>query len=360
MKAISKDLSNRPLHVCIVGLGHWGPNIVRSVESHPQAKVVAAVEQSAERREFMREKFPNLRLEASLEPCLADPDIDAVIIATPTRYHYQLAMQAVEAGKHLLVEKPLTHSSSSAQELVEAAARKGVILMTGHTFLFNNGITKMKEIISSGELGEILYVRSVRTNLGPIRSDVNALWDLASHDISIFNYLFDAMPLEVCCSSFPLLGRNVEDISQGSLRYPGDRVAAFFVSWLDPQKVREITVVGDRKMMVFDDMTPEKPIKILDKGVKVERPATYADTFSAFRMSIHVGDVVEPSLSTGEPLKNECHYFIDSVRSGHQPFSDGATGLEVVRVLEALTRSSHENGSAVSLWSPRVGVAHAG
>ncbi len=336
--------------VCVVGLGHWGPNIVRSIESHPQAKVVYGIEPSAERRALVKSKIPNLKVYEKFEECLNDDELDAVVIATPTDTHYQLGMQALNAGKHLMIEKPLAHNSNACLELVELAQQRQRILMTGHVFLFNQGVVEMKRIVDSGELGELLYMRSIRTNLGPIRSDVNALWDLASHDISIFNYIYGDTPREVSCSAFPILGRKVEDIAQASLIYPGNRIAAFFVSWLDPEKKREITAVGDKKMLTFNDMNPTRPITIFDKGVKVSSTQEYADTFQSFRMSIHEGNVTEPGVTTGEPLKAECNHFIDCIREGRQPITDGKNGLEVVSVLEALTRSLHENGKPISLW----------
>jgi predicted dehydrogenase len=179
---------------------------------------------------------------------------------------------------------------------------------------------------------------------------VNALWDLASHDIAIFNYIFGSLPMQVTCSGYHLLGRTVEDISQGTLLYPNNRVAAFFVSWLDPQKKREVTIVGDRKMLTFDDMRPERPLKVYDKGVTLNKPAEYADTFNSFRMSIREGQCIEPEVTTGAPLQNECMHFIDCVRTGTKPMTDGYNGLDVVRVLEALSRSALEGGKPVSLW----------
>lgn len=344
--------------VCVVGLGHWGPNLVRAIQSHPDAEVTVAAEASAERREFVREKINDVPIVSTLDECLADYPVDAVVIAVPTEHHFRVAMQALNAGKHVLVEKPLAHSISACQQLTEKASQERLVLMTGHVFLFNNGVNKTKEIIDSGELGTILYIHSIRTNLGPIRSDVNALWDLASHDISIFNYLFDESPMEVTCAAYPLLGRSVEDIAQGSLKYSGGRVAAFFVSWLDPQKKREITVVGDRKMLTFDDMNPEIPLRVYDKGIKVSQPTEYADTFKSFRMSVREGNVHQPKVTTGEPLKSECHHFVDCVRKGTVPVSDGDFGLGIVGVLEGLSKSVSQNGAPVSLWrrnAPLVG-----
>jgi predicted dehydrogenase len=345
----------QPTRVCVVGLGHWGPNIVRAVEQHPDATVVAAVEPSPDRRKLVSEKIPGLPIVDSFQVALAQHQFDAVVVAVPTEFHFQIGMQALEAGKHLLVEKPLALNSQEALELCDEAERQKLTLMTGHIFLYNEGIIELKNIVDRGDLGNLFYIHALRTNLGPFRSDVNALWDLASHDISIFNYIYGSLPMSVTCSAYNMLGRPVEDIAQGVLHYSNNRVAAFFVSWLDPQKKREITVVGDRQMLTFDDMQAERPLKIFDKGVAVSKIPEYTDTFNNFRMSVRDGSFTEPQVNTSSPLKNECCHFIDCVRSKKTPKTDGHNGLDVVRVLEALSRSANEGGRPVSLWrSPRV------
>jgi len=342
--------------VCVVGLGHWGPNIVRAIEAHSDAVVVCAAEQSEQRRAQVRERIPSLIVEQSFQECLRKYEFEAVVIAVPTQYHFQLGMQALEAGKHVMIEKPLAFNSQEALELCREADVKKKILMTGHIFLYNEGIRACRERVDRGDLGKLLYIHSIRTNLGPLRDDVNALWDLASHDISIFNYIFNAMPIRVTCSAYHLLGRPVEDIAQGSLFYPGNRVATFFVSWLDPQKKREVTIVGDRTMLTFDDMKPERPLKMYDKGVTVLQESDFSDSFHSFRLSIREGLCTEPEISTGAPLRNECVHFIDCVRSGARPLTDGVNGSNVVRVLEALTRSAMEGGSPVSVRYSETGA----
>jgi predicted dehydrogenase len=296
------------------------------------------------------ERIPGLAIEESFNDCLEKYSFDAVVVAVPTEFHFQVGMRALEAGKHVLMEKPLALNSQEAIELCDEAERRKKLLMTGHVFLYNEGVTACKEIVDRGDLGNLFYMHSIRTNLGPLRSDVNALWDLASHDISIFNYIFGAVPMQVTCTGYHLLGRTVEDIAQGTLMYPNNRVAAFFVSWLDPQKKREITIVGDRKMLTFDDMQPDRPLKVYDKGVTISKPADYADTFNSFRMSIREGDVIQPEVTTGAPLRNECNHFIDCIINNAKPKTDGYNGLDVVRVLEALSRSALEGGRPVSLW----------
>jgi predicted dehydrogenase len=335
--------------VCVVGLGHWGPNIVRAIEAHSDAVVVCAADQSEQRRAQVRERIPLLSIEQSFQDCLGNYEFDAVVIAVPTEFHFQLGMQALEAGKHVMIEKPLALTSQEAIELCNEADARKRTLMTGHIFLYNEGITACREMVNRGDLGKILYMHSIRTNLGPLRSDVSALWDLAPHDIAIFNYIFDAMPIRVTCSAYHLLGRPVEDMAQGSLFYPGNRVATFFVSWLDPQKKREVTIVGDRRMLTFDDMKPDRPLKMYDKGVTVQQETEFTDSFHSFRLSIRDGLCTEPEVSTGAPLRNECVHFIDCVRSGKRPLTDGLDGLNVVRVLEALSRSAMERGAPVSV-----------
>ena len=349
MASSKKKHATDKVRTCLVGLGHWGPNLVRAIQRHPNAEVVVAADPSEERRALVSQKIPGLPLEATLADCLQKYQFDAVFIAVPTELHFQVGMQALEAGKHVFMEKPLAANSQEAVELCDEATSRNLHLMTGHIFLYNDGVTTMKEIVDRGELGNLFYIHSLRTNLGPIRSDVNALWDLAAHDISIFNYIFGGLPRQVTCSAYNLLGRPMEDLAQGTLVYPNNRVAAFFVSWLDPQKKREITIVGDRKMLTFDDMNPSRPLKIFDKGITVSKPAEYSDTFNNFRMSIREGQCFEPDISTGEPLKNECCHFIDCILTGQSPKTDGQNGLDVVSVLEALTRSLNEDGRPVSL-----------
>lgn len=346
------EKSDKNLKIAVVGLGHWGPNIVRSLDSNPNATVVAAVDLSSERLGKIKEAFPGIETFPTLDEAIKGIDFEAVVIATPTETHFNLGMIAVDAGKHILMEKPLTHDVTSSETLLKAAEDKGITIMTGHVFLYNNAVTRMKEVVDSGELGELLYVRSLRSNLGPVRSDVNALWDLASHDVSVFNYIFGSLPLRVSCTAFSPLGLRQQDLAQGSLEYPGNRSATFFVSWLDPQKRRELTVVGDRKMLVFDDMNPDDALKVYDKGVRFAPTETgYVDSFQSFRMSIHMGDEQSLNTATGQPLANECDHFVDCILNNKKPLSDGNNGLDVVRVLEALTVSLSRGGAPISLWS---------
>lgn len=336
------------IRVAVIGLGHWGPNIVRTLIENINVCEVIGVEQSAERRALVNKNIPGLNIVDNFQTILDNSEVDAVVIATPTETHFRLASKALNAGKHVLVEKPLAHNSAAASELLDLAKQKGKILMTGHIFLYNQAIRKMKEIIKSGELGEVLYARSIRTNLGPIRTDVNSLWDLASHDLSIFDYLFDQEPRQVSCNLFSPLKQQQADIAVGSLEYNGNKAATFLVSWLDPIKTRQIIVVGDSKMLTFDDMQPIRPLSIFDKGVKLQHISGYSDTFHSYRLNINNGSKTEIDITTGEPLKNEINHFLDCIINGTIPDSDGKNGLRVVRLLEALDQSAQKHGAPVN------------
>lgn len=337
------------LNVAIVGLGHWGPNYCRAFERIAGVKVAVGVEPSFERRAVVRQKLPHLVLEERVDSVFADPSIDALVIATPTETHFDLTLGALRARKHVLVEKPITLASHDADLLIAAARSSDRILMVGHIFLFNEGIRELRRIIERNDIGRLLYCRSVRTNLGPLRSDVSVLWDLAPHDLSIFNFLMGQLPTQVSCLGFsPLAGKH-HDIVQGALSYSGSVSATFFVSWLDPKKRREVTIVGDRKMLTFDDMTPHQPVTVHDKGVARSDSPTYVDNFADYHLSVRDGDTEILPVRTGEPLLIQCQEFVQSIREKRQPQSDGGNGKDVVRILEALSRSLYLNGVPVEI-----------
>ncbi len=266
--------------------------------------------------------------------------------------HYELTKKALLAGKHVLVEKPLCRTTAEGQELIAIAAEAGKVLCVGHIFLFNNGVRAVRNLIRSGELGRIHYACSVRTNLGPFRTDVNALWDLASHDLSIFNYWFDAAPTSVTASGAAYLNRAVEDVMLASFTYPPNVLAHVHASWLNPRKVREITVVGEQKMVVLNDMDLNEPLRVYHKSVDVEREPVYSDTFGQFRMQVRNGDVVIPYFGGQEPLAAECRHFVECVLGKAQPINGGREALRVVTALEAADRSIRENSAAVAVADP--------
>jgi predicted dehydrogenase len=279
---------------------------------------------------------------------LNNPDIQAVCIAAPTNLHYSLAKEALECGKHVLCEKPLAMTAEECGELKTLAEQAKKILMVGHIFLFNAGIVWLKEYIQFGELGKIHYAYSTRTNLGPFRYDVNALWDLAPHDISIFNYLFDSCPLNVSGCGQKCLGGSLEDLAFATIEYPGNILANLHVSWLDPKKVRQITIVGDKKMVVWDDLDNVGPIKLYDKHV--EKTKTFYETYGEFQLLSQEGSITIPKVASSEPLKKQGEYFLECINNDSAAkLSDAQKGLEVVRTLCAVQESMEKKGACVSI-----------
>ena len=333
----------------VLGLGRWGPNIVRSLESNPKVEVIGGVEPDSVMRTRVKERIPYLPIYSSFNEFLAAKTVHAVFISTPVKTHFDLAKLALSKGIHVMLEKPLAHSSTACRDLIESAKKTDSLLMVGHVFLYNQGISEAKRLIESGELGKILYLRSVRTNLGPIRTDVNVIWDLATHDISMFNYLFGDSPKRVSCVGLAPLEQAQEDVAFGSLVYSNNRSATFFVSWLDPKKTRELTMIGDQKMLKFDDLDAHHSLRVYDKGVRALPSERYVDSFPEFKLQIYSGQETILNVPTGRPLENECNHFIDCIESGRKPFTGGSDGLLVVEILEALMESFRKNGTFVDL-----------
>ena len=333
-----------------VGLGHWGPNLVRIFACHPLSRVGTVCDLSEDRLALVRRSVPSsFQQSRDALATVRDPAADAVVIATPPHTHFELAQAALKAGKHVFVEKPLCPTAGECAELQALAKKHDVRLCVGHVFLFNNGIRAVKNLIDNGELGEIRYIFSTRTNLGPIRSDVNALWDLAAHDVSIMNYWLKSPPVSVTAHGMAYLHPNVEDVVVANFVYPSKILSCVHASWLNPKKVREITVVGEQKMAVWNDMDLTEPLRIYNKSVDVQREPGYADTFAKFRMLVRSGDVLIPKIPGGEPLETECTHFLECIRDHVEPINNGENGLQVVRALEAADRSMRQNSALVSL-----------
>jgi predicted dehydrogenase len=332
--------------VAIVGAGRWGPNLARNFHELAGSELAWVVDRDEARQALVRERYPALSVGAKPQDAFDDPEVDAVVIATPTVTHYELVRAALEAGKHVLVEKPITADSSRAAELVELARERDRVLMVGHVFLFNGAIRRVKQYLVEGHLGRTYYIAMTRTNFGPIRMDVNAAWDLATHDVSITNYWLDAVPLTVSATGGSWINRPVQDAVFVTLRYPNDLLVHLHASWLHPRKARNIEVIGDRRMLIFDDLDPDQPLRLCDNQVKPETVSpAWVDTLDSFRASIHQGEVSVPKVELGEPLENECKSFLDAIGSGDtMPLSSGAFGVDVVRVLEAVDRSMAEGG----------------
>ncbi|HKH43098.1 MAG TPA: Gfo/Idh/MocA family oxidoreductase [Thermoanaerobaculia bacterium] len=335
--------------IAVIGAGHWGPNLIRNFHTHQTSEVAWVVDRDPRRLELARARYPDVWVSADPADAFADPDVNAVVIATPTVTHYPLAAAALHAGKHVLVEKPIATRVEEAEELCSLADRLERILMVGHVFLFNSAVRRIKEYLDEERLGQIYYFSMVRTNLGPIRSDVNAAWDLAAHDVAIANYWMGATPLGAAAQGGSWINRGIEDAVFANLWYPYEVMAQLNVSWLSPRKVRDITLVGEKGMLTFDDMNLQEPVRLYDKVVTDQRSSGFVDTFASFRTSIREGDVLIPRVTTGEPLRTECDHFLDCIAQGTRPLADGWSGAAAVRVLAAFDRSMREGGRRVDV-----------
>jgi len=334
------------LRIGVIGCGYWGPNLIRNFTHLSGSQVVICADLEEKRLEHMRLLYPHVETTRDYHEILSRDDINAVAVATPPQSHHGLAMEALQAGKHVFVEKPLALSSDEGAQMVALAQERGLTLMVGHTFVYTAAVNKVKELIQSGELGEILYVSTTRVNLGLFQESINVVWDLAPHDVSILNYILDAMPESVATQGSSYIRKTVEDVAFVTLRYPKNVMAHVHVSWLNPNKIRSTTVVGSKKMLVYDDVSQLEKIRIYDKGVTV---LPHYDTFGEFQLSYRFGDIFIPKLDDSEPLKVACHHFAECVRSGARPRSSGGDGLDVVRVLEAATVSMREDGRMIDI-----------
>lgn len=335
------------INIAVIGCGYWGINYVRVFSEIPDARIVLACDTSEARLRLVRERYPLIETVDNYEKALNGKRIDAAIVATHAASHFQIARQALLSGKHVLVEKPLATRIADAKSLVELAEISKRILMVGHTFLYNTGIRKVKELVSANSFGRIYYVHATRTNMGPVRQDVNALWDLASHDVAIFNYLLDAQPVWASAVGSRVLGGGREDVAFATLGYPNEVIANIHASWLDPNKVREVVVVGSQRRVVFDDLNNVERVRIYEKGVSPA--AKEADSFGEFSLLVRDGDIISPRLETSEPLRNMCAYFLDRIKTGQPPLTDGRNGLDVVRAMSAMDKSLAQNGAPVKV-----------
>ena len=335
------------LGVAILGCGYWGINYVRVFSELPQVREVTVIDQRPDRLEEVGSRFPGVTLGTDIEDVLRSDDVDVAIICTPATTHFEVTRRCLDAGKHVLVEKPITTQVDEAEALISLAEAKGVMLMVGHTFVYNPGVQKVKHYIQQGEAGQVYYLYAQRTNLGPIRHDVNALWDLAPHDVSIFNYLLDSSPTWVTAVGGKILQQCCEDFGFISLGYEDGTIGHIHVSWADPNKVREVVVVGSDKRIVFDDVKTMEQVRVFEKGVmpSVDEASSYGE----YRFLIRDGDILSPRVEVSEPLKNQCRHFMDCVMERKQPVTHGQAGLEVVKVMAAIDRSLELNGAPVSV-----------
>ena len=330
-----------PLRVAVIGAGYWGPNLIRNLNEAPGAEPVAVADLSQERLDGIHKRFPAVRLTTDHTTLFDDKDIDAVAIATPVHTHRPLVEQALAAGKHVFVEKPLAATSVDAEAMVRAAEKAGRTLMVGHTFVYNPAVVTVRTLIEKGELGRVNYVDSQRVNLGLHQFDINVLWDLGPHDVSISLYWLAEEPEWVQCIGACYVQPEIEDVVFLTMGFPSGALAHAHLSWLAPSKLRTMTVIGSKKMAVYDDVHPQERVKVYDFGVE-------SLDGEELRRSYRAGDIHSPRVPITEALQLEMLHFIDCVRTGKKPRSDGEAGLRVVRVLEAGMRSLRSGGTRVS------------
>src|SRR6266571_368696 len=333
----------RRLNVALVGLGYWGPNLARNFAALVETQLHTLCDMQPDRLARFARQYPGAKARSDFQAVLADPEVDAVVVATPAASHFDLASAALRAGKHVMVEKPLARTSAQCRDLITLAAARGLTLMTGHVFLFNAAVRKVKEYIQSGELGEVYYIYTQRLNMGRLQSDVNTLWNFAPHDFSILCYWLETTPERVMARGYSYIQPGIEDVVFVTLDFPGGVGANVHLSWLDPRKVRCMTVVGSRKMVVYDDMSPDAKIVVYDKGVTRQSQGAVSlgryESFGEFQLLLRAGDVLIPKIDFVEPLQVECRHFAECIQTGARPLADGYNGLQVVEMLEAAERA---------------------
>ena len=338
------SLQVKPIRIAQVGHGYWGPNLARNFYQLGDAELAYVVDASPDARATAARLY-GCQTAATLDEVLADETVDAIALATPARTHHALGTQALLADKHLFIEKPLAMSVAEGEALVKLAAEHSRVLMVGHVFEYNPAVHYIKRAIDAGELGEIFYLYSRRVNLGRVQSDINALWSIAPHDISIAIHLLGQAPEAVSCQGAAWLNGQVQDVIFLTLHFAGNLLCHIHVSWLDPSKTREMTVVGSRKMIVYDDVATEGKVRIYDKGAYRKGDPIYGE----FQYKLHSGDIWIPRIDMQEPLRLECAHFVECIREGKRPLTDGENGLRVVRVLEAGQQSLDQGGVKIAL-----------
>ncbi len=336
------------MKIAVVGCGYWGPNLIRNFAQLPGCQMSICCDLDQRRLAWVSRRYPSVRTTRDIDEVLKSESVEAVCIATPVATHAPLATRALEHDKHVLVEKPLSWSAAECLELIELAEKKGRVLMVGHTFEYAAAVLKAKEIVEAGELGEILYIFTSRANLGLFQPDINVIWDLAPHDVSIINFLLGRLPEAVNAQGTAHYRKGIEDVATITLHYGNGTIAFIHNSWLDPMKVRRTTVVGTKKMLVYDDVESQEKVKIYDKGVECP---PYYESFGEFQLSYRYGDIYSPRLEDYEPLRAECGHFVECIREGKAPRTDGWSGYRVVAVLEAAQQSLRRQGEAVPVES---------
>jgi predicted dehydrogenase len=337
----------KEIKVGVIGCGYWGPNLIRNFNENYHTCLKYACDLDTERLERIKLRYPSVIPTRNYKDLLRDKELQLIAIATPVHTHYKLAKEALESGKHLLIEKPLAANVKEAEKIVNLSKKKNLILFVDHTFIYTGAIRKMKDFISSGELGEIFYFDSVRVNLGLFQSDVNVVWDLAPHDISIMDYIISQKPKSVVAIGGSHTGNGIEDIAYVTVKFDGELMAHFHVNWMSPVKIRRIIIGGSKKMMVFDDLDPAEKIKIYDKGIiltKADKKLIYQNI-----IQYRTGDMYAPKIDHAEALKVLVDHLVDCIKKKKNPITDGESGLRIIRILEAAEKSIKKGGIRVTL-----------
>ncbi len=334
------------IQTAVIGVGYWGPNWVRNFAIHPEIQVKRICDKNPDRLLKMRHRYPYIEMTHNVADIITDPDIELVAICTPVHTHYSIASQLIQAGKHVLIEKPMTASTQEAEQLVELAEKFNVHIFVDHTFIFTGAVRKIKSLLANGEIGDLYYLDSVRVNLGLFQHDVNVIWDLAPHDVSVLNHLVPAKPEGIITTGSDHLGDGKADMAYITLFYPANLIAHIHVNWLSPVKIRQMLVAGSKKMVVWDDNQPSEKIRVYDKGIEVIRtPDEIYHTLIQYR----TGDMYAPKIDTTEALSVETEHVVQVLRGKETPIVDGVKGLEVVRILEAAQQSLMQRGKEIRL-----------
>jgi predicted dehydrogenase len=342
-------MQNKQIGVGVVGYGYWGPNLVRNFSYNQSTRVLGVSDLDPAKLELSQRHYPDVMTTSDFQDLLRNPKIDVIVIATPVHTHYNLALAALKAGKHVFVEKPLAPTSEQVRRLIDEADRRNLTLMVDHTFVYTPAVRKIRELVHEGALGEIYYYDSIRSSLGLFQSDVNVIWDLAVHDLSIIQHILDDEPVAVSATGSSHVVGSPENMAHITLFFNDSCVAHVSVNWLSPIKVRQTFIGGSRKMIVYDDVEPTEKIKVYDKGITVNGSSEKAHQL---RIGYRAGDMWAPHISAKEALQTEVEHFVDCLRNGKTPISSGASGLRVVEILEAASRSIAEQGRPVRLGQP--------
>ena len=335
------------VRLALVGFGYWGPNYARVLSDLPDAELTVVCDQRPDRLSLVEQRYRTVATCDRVDDLFARDDVDAVVIATPASTHEALVRASLNSGRHVLAEKPMALNAAGCRTLCDLADSVGRVLMVGYTFLYNAGIRKMKDVMAPAAFGQPYYLHATRTNLGPIRQDVNAVWDLAPHDIAIFNYLLDDQPLWASAIGTRVLKTTREDIAFATLGYKNDVVGNIHVSWADPNKVREVVAVGSRRRVVFNDLNDVERVRVFERGVSTGDAV--ADSYGEFKLLVRDGDIISPKVEPSEPLKNQCADFVNAIVTGHPPLAQARFGLGVIRALVAIEASMRSKGAAVDV-----------